>query len=593
MLLHLRIRDFAIMDEVELAFSPGFTVITGETGAGKSIVVDALCAVLGGRASQEWVRSGAASAEVEALFRIDGYPLIRERLAERDLLGDDPDLFLIRRVIGAKGRAKVVINGHLSTLATLAELVRGLVDISGQHEQQSLMAVEQHIVILDAFGQLGPQRQAFRHAYEALRAVEREYQTLLTDEEAVLRRADFLRFQWEEIARLNPVPGEIEQLEAEQRRLVHVEKLTHGIGAAETLLYSDDGSVFDKLGKALSEVQSMARIDESLAETAACLQSAQRDIEDAARTLQRYADQIEADPDRLEQVEERLTALRRICRKHGGSIESVVAQGAALQAELERMENMDSHRDELVARRAHLRQTLWQLGQQLSMARHDAARRFDRGIIAELVDMDLSGAVFQTHVQPCWAADPPCVAPSHGSSPPTDHVHASTADDAATAQQDAVYARMTPHGFDDVRFLWSANPGEPARDLAKIASGGELSRVMLAVKSILTCQDLVSVYVFDEVDTGVGGRAADCIGRKIQRVAEGHQALVITHLAPIAARADHHIRVSKARVGERTVSTLQNITGRTRADEIARMIDGAQITPTTRRAAQHMLERRV
>lgn len=563
MLLNLRIRDFAIIHEVELDFLPGYTVVTGETGAGKSILVGALNLVLGGRASTDLIRAGADQAQVEALFDISQHPLVRARLEQRDLVGDDLNTLLVRRVVGRKGRGKVTLNGNLATVATLGEIVRGLVDISGQHEQQSLLHVESHLDILDAYGQADGLREEYRQGYEGLRALMSERETLQRGEEQNLARADYLRFQLEEIERLNPQPGEEEELATERRRLGSAEKLKTGAALAEGLIYGDDGSAFDKLGKASAEVEALLRIDDTLAPVADALASARRELEEAARELQHYSERIEADPGRLEDVENRLAELSRLTRKHGGGIAEVLAKAAELTDELNALDNSDERLRALAHEITAQAQATQALAHKLSALRSQAAKKLAKAVKAELEEMDLAGAVFVPQVSPRSGAE----------------------------GLEVEGGLLGPSGQDDVEFLWSANKGEPPKALAKIASGGELSRLMLAVKTVLCNRDLVSLYVFDEVDTGLGGRAADCIGRKIQAVAQGHQAITITHLAPIAARADHHLRVAKKTVGNRTISTFERVTGEARADEIARMIDGAEITKVTLEAAREMLHR--
>jgi DNA repair protein RecN (Recombination protein N) len=564
MLLHLKIRDFAIIDAALLEIPPGFTVITGETGAGKSILIDALVLALGGRASNETIRTGASSAEVEALFDISQQPLIKERLAARDLVGDDPDVLLVRRVVGAKGKAKVLVNGFLSTVATLGEIVRGLVDISGQHEQLSLLQLDTHLDIVDSFGAVSEAKHRYQAAYARLRALRRERDNLQRNADEMQKRADYLRFQLDEIERLAPQAGEDGELEAERRRLAHAEKLKQGAEVAEALLYGEDGSAFDKLGKATAEVEALSRIDDDLRPTLEALASARREIEEAARTLQRYGGHIEADPRRLESIEERLAALQRVCRKHGGGVPELLAKKSELSQELDGVENVDARLDELAKQVAVVEQEAVSLARELSQGRAKAAARLDAAILDEVADMELADAVFHTRLRERAAAA-----------------------DAITVGE----VTLAESGMDDVEFLWSANKGEAPRALARIVSGGELSRLMLAVKRVLARCDLVSLYVFDEVDTGLGGKAADSIGRKIQQVALHHQAVTITHLAPIAARADHHLCVTKEVRGDRTVSSLRMIAGPERVEELARMIDGAKLCKTTLDAARVMLAR--
>ncbi|MBI3180090.1 MAG: DNA repair protein RecN [Deltaproteobacteria bacterium] len=553
MLLNLKIRDFAIIDAVEFELRPGFTVVTGETGAGKSILVNALVLVLGGRATTEVIRSGAETAEVEALFDISAHPLVRARLEQRELVGDDPGMLLVRRMVGSKGKAKVVVNGRLATVATLGEIVRGLVDISGQHEQQSLLVVDNHLDILDAYGNLDALKSAFREAYDAWRRAERERDQLAGNEQERLREADYLRFQLDEIERLDPQPGELDTLGSERQRLAHADRLKRGAGVAEALLYGEDGSAFDKLGKASAEVEALARIDAELTGVTELLAGARRDIQEASRTLQRYVSRIEADPARLGEVDERLNELKRVGRKHGGGIEELLSRRASLKAQLDGVEHADARLAELAAEVESLRTAAVQAAEELCVARARCAQKLSLAVEAEVADIDLAGATFRVEV-------------TRG-------------------------GELAAHGFDKVEFLWSANRGEEPRALARIASGGELSRLMLAVKRVLSSRDLVSLYVFDEVDTGLGGRAADSIGRKIEDVARNHQAITITHLAPIAARADQHLVVRKESHGQRTVSVVEEVRGAARAEEVARMIDGAHISPATRAAAREMLAR--
>ncbi len=558
MLMNLRIRDFAIIDRAEVEFTSGFTVVTGETGAGKSILVDALMLALGARASHEVVRTGADTARVEALFDISRHPVVRARLEQRELVGDDPGLLLISRVIGRKGRNKVLLNGHLSTVATLSEIVRGLVDISGQHEQQSLLLTETHIEILDAYGQLDQLKSRYGAAYDAYRRMDKDLRALKAREDADLQQVDFLRFQLEEIDRVAPVHGEDDSLEMEQLRLANAEKLQGAASLAESLLYSENGSAFDKLGKSIAEVESIADIDETLMGAVEVLEAARTEIEEAARTLSQYAHRIEVDPARLEEVEERQSALRRLCKKYGGTVPDVLERQEAMRDELLAMDSSEERIESLTQELKLLENKARKEARKLSKAREKSALKLRKDIERELADMELGQAQFL----------------------PT-----------LTRHKTEGKESLGPQGIDELEFLWSANPGEMARSLAKIASGGELSRVMLAVKRVLCLHDLVSLYVFDEVDTGLGGKAADSIGKKIKAVAHGHQAITITHLAPIAARADQHLLVSKHTDGERTVSDIRLLKKKERADEIARMIDGAEITSATRLAAKKMLER--
>lgn len=558
MLLSLKIKDFAIIEETEVDFGSGFTVVTGETGSGKSIVVDALLIALGSRATGDVVRSGAACAVVEALFDISAHPVVRARLEARDLVGDDAAHLVVRRTVALKGRGKVSINGRMATLATLAEVVRGLVDISGQHDQQSLLDVDNHLEILDAFAEVDDLKSRYQGAFSALRDCEREIGILREGDERGLQRVDFLQFQLEEFDRLGIESGLDERsLEQERGRLANAERLEAGARGAEALLYGEDGSAFDKIGRACAELETLSRTDDGFAGWLSTLDAARRELQEVARGMLAYAERIEVDPERLGRVDDRLSELRRLARKHGCAINELAVRRDSLSAELDGLSNIEHRLGELEKIRAQHLARAMQAGEELSCARKKAGKRLGTAVSKEVEAMELTGAELIVEVE--------------------------------TGEGDLA---LRSEGMDRLEFRWAPNPGEPPKSLAKIASGGELSRLMLAVKTVLAKRDLVSLYVFDEVDSGLGGRAADRIGAKIQAVAAGHQAIAITHLAPIAARADHHWVVTKATESGRTVSDIVSVAGKARLEELARMIDGASASPTTRKAAREMLARR-
>ena len=350
MLVSLRIRDFAIIDAAEMDFGTGFTVITGETGAGKSILVDALTLALGGRASTDVVRANKAAAQVEALFDISKHPVVRDRLEARDLVGDDANTLLVRRKVAKKGRGKVTINGNLATVATLVEVVRGLVEISGQHEQHTLLSVENHVEILDDYAGITDKVAKFSNLLGRQRELTNELDELDANESERLRRADFLKFQVEEISSVDLKPGEDVELESERNRLSHAERLGRGAQLVEALTYGEDGSAFDKLGKAIAELESLVKIDASLSPVLEPLSNARREIQDAVHEVQRYESGVELDPERLRVVEERLDAIKQLCRKHGGDVAFVVQQGEKLKQELSRFTNSDAHRASVASR---------------------------------------------------------------------------------------------------------------------------------------------------------------------------------------------------------------------------------------------------
>ncbi len=555
MLQTLSIRNFAIIDRIDLDFSSGFTVLTGETGSGKSIVIDALAAVLGGRVGGDQVRAGSESANIEAIFDISKHTAIQERIAARDLQGDDADCLLIRRVVGAKGKGRVSINDHVSTLGTLQEIVGGLVEICGQHEHHSLLMEDRHRVLLDAAASHGEMLVHMREAYTAWRAAESAYEAFNSRAHDVSTRREMIHLVLADIDRVAPVLGEMDALDAERGRLAHADKLKRGASVIESLLYGDDGAIYDVLARAESELNALVEIDAELGVYLGSLQSVSREVEEIARALARYAHVTESDPNRLEALELRTGELRRLCRKYGGELHDVIAKRETLADELRDLEQPEARREVLDTERQMARVHAEGIARGLSRSRRGACKKLDTLVQRELSEMELGKAVFRTEV----------------------HVRAD--DD------------LTPHGMDDVRFYWTANPGEPEKPLVRIASGGELSRLMLAIKTVLSGQDLVAVYIFDEVDSGIGGKAADSIGRKIHKVAEQSQAIVITHLAPVAARADHHLCVTKTEEGGRTLSRVEYLQGEMRTEELARMIDGNTGNRATKAAAKAMLAR--
>ena len=563
MLMHLSIRDFAIIDCASIEFHEGFSVVTGETGAGKSIIVDALMIALGARVRADVVRDGAKEARVEALFDVSDHPVIRARLEERGLTGDDHESLVVRRSISHKGRSRVLINGHVSTAATLQYVVNGLVDISGQHEQQTLLQIDTHVELVDRYGELAPLRLAYSEAYDAWREKRQLLERLESQGEADLQRLDFLKFQLEEIERVEPVAGEDDELEAEHRRLAHAEDLERYFSEAESNLYSRDSSAFDLMSDALRALENVSKVDASINSLLDELRSAQSVVEDLSREVASKVGCVELDPARLRDVEDRISSLVRLKKKYGPTLEEVIATRERLVEELDSLDQSEDRLQALQAEVKALGKEAIERAESLTKARRKAAKALSKAVVNELKDMELGAARFEVEIEARVAQD------SHSE---TGH--------------------LGPNGGDRLEFMWSANKGQGLKSLMKIASGGELSRLMLAVKRVCVKHDLVSLYIFDEVDTGLGGRAADSIGRKIRSVAEGHQAITITHLAPIASMAHHHYYVSKHDADGRTVSEVRLLDEAKRIEELARMIDGGlDSSGSSLATAEQMLER--
>lgn len=564
MLRHLHITNFAILSDVTIDLEPGFNVFTGETGAGKSLIVDAVSLLRGARASSDIPREGAKEAVVEAVFEPpdDLRELVRHRLEEAGLPCEG-DL-VIRRVISRNGRSRVHINGALTTSSVLQDLGKLLVDLSGQHEHQGLCDPSLHGRILDAFGVDPTCVNRAEAAYESLKAALETTRSLEIDERERAQREDYLRFQLEEIDAARLAPGEEEELELEVRRLRSVKRLVEAAGRGEEALYAAEGAVVDVLTQLGREIQPLAEVDPRLAEPARQIEEARVLCEDAAMALRRYASGIADDPQRLAELEDRLDLLRRLCRKHGASVEEILARRAALAEELEALLAHDSRRQEAAAQLERARVEAKAAASALTEARRKAGATLVQAAAAALAELGMKGAALDVVVEPRAARDEDGELVLDG-------------------------RRLGPRGWDRVELLLAANKGEAPRPLHKIASGGELSRIMLALKMCLRNADAVGTYVFDEVDAGIGGGAAEIVGRQIQKVARTRQVICVTHLPQIAALADAHFRVEKYEEAGRTETRVERLGSEGRKDEVARMLGGLTVTARTRAAAQELL----
>jgi DNA repair protein RecN (Recombination protein N) len=583
MLTTLRISGFAIVDALEVRFGPGLNVLTGETGAGKSILVNALHLVLGGRMSGEVLRDGADEAVVEAIFELPADHRVFARLEEAGLRpargeGDaaGSDELLVRRVASRGGRGRAFVNGALCTVSMLEEVLRGLVDVSGQHEHVSLLDPATHLELLDAHaalrqapgdGETGalprPREglfQRYRAAHAVLAALVRERDALAADEGERARRADYLVFQLAELDRADPRPGELEALEDERRVLASAEKLREAARAAEALAYGEEGSASERVAQAARALAEAALLDRRLEPTLALLRSAAVELEEAGRELGRYADSVGGDPERLAAVEDRLELLRTLARKHG-SLDAAVARRAEMREELSRLQGGGERLGALAGELTRAAEEAARLARELSAAREKAARGFATAVRAELEGLAMGRCRLEVSLLP-----PEGGVPVDG-------------------------ATLGPDGAERAELLIAPNPGESPRPLARIASGGELSRILLAVKRTLARRDPVDTYVFDEVDAGIGGAVAEAMGRVLADVARSRQVLCVTHLPQVAAFADRHHRVEKRVAAGRTraaVALLEAAEERRR--EVARMMAGATITEAALAHAAALIE---
>jgi DNA repair protein RecN (Recombination protein N) len=558
----LRIENLAIVSGAELEFGPGLNVITGETGAGKSIVLGALALLAGGRASPDLVREGEEEAAVEAVFRVAALPELAAELERRGLAAGEE--LVVRRTIARSGRGRARIGGELVPAATLAELFQGRLEISSQHESQRLLRPGAQSRLLDAAGGLLGERAALEAAFERLRAVDRETGELRARAEELSRREDYLKFQVKEIDEAKVEAGQFETLLAERGRLAHAGRLIGDAGAAAALLSgegagADAPGALDQLADAARRVDALASLDPGLGELAERLRGARAELDDAARELARYAESIEVDPARLAEVEERLARLERLRRKYGPDEAAILRFRDGAAGELEALGGADARLGQLERERRLAHEQLAVLARRLSEARAGAAEHLAGEVEAHLRELAMPEGRFQVALVPADTPDGmPC----------------------------------GPGGAESAEFLFSANAGESPQALRRVVSGGELSRVFLAVKSALRRAEAGMVLVFDEVDAGIGGRVADRVGRVLAELAGEHQVLCITHLPQIAARGAVHLRVDKRAVGERTLAAVTRLEGRARVDEIARMAGGETVGKATLRHAQELLRSR-
>lgn len=551
-------------------------MLSGETGAGKSLILDAVALLRGGRATAEVIRSGADEARIEAQFSPDPDSPATQALVERlHRLGIDPkgltdDGLVVRRVIGRGGRNRIHIQGQLSTATALAEICGNLIDVSGQHEHQSLLEVGSHLGLLDRFGVPEKLQTEMAEAYESLLEASAELQAASLDEKSRNEREEFLRFQLHELTQADPQPGEDESLRNEQKRLRSVEKLAQAGRRSESRLYSGEDSVLDGLSGLLRELREVSGLDTELHELTQRIAEAHLLLGDAAHDLRRYVDALAADPERLATIEDRLHLLSRLLRKHGPDLPALLAKRDEMQRELERLTSHEERRQK-AGQVVEVAQTqAVAAAKRLSAAREQAAQTLSAKVASELSDLAMDGGKLVAQIQPRTA---------------------NRGDDLSLVASDVngELRRLSREGWDRCELLFSANRGEVPRPLQRIASGGELSRVMLALRGVLGQADEVATCVFDEVDSGIGGATADRVGRKIRSLAVGKQVLCISHLAQIAAYGQHHLRVEKQVREGRTVTAVRPLRQSERRDEIARMVGGARLTEKSRAHADELI----
>ncbi len=554
MLTELRIRNYAVIDDIHVELGPGLTVLTGETGAGKSIIVGALSLLLGERAASDVIRAGEDRALVEGVFDLPDDPVLRERCEELGIDLSD-DCLILRRELQREGRNRAWVNGSPATAGLIGELGGALVDLHGQHEHQALLRPAPQRRIVDKFAGAGRLTAGVRSAWEALRASRVELEEVRRRVAEARENAVLLRRKAKEIETAELKPGEEDTLSAEIRRLEHSEELLALSGELHEEIYGGEGAVVDRLGGLRRALDSLLRIDPEASEIEELYETGRATLDELGRRLRDYRFRVEHDPGRMASLRQRQDLLYRLRRKYGGTLADVEAEGRRARAELDSIETSEDEIERLEAEERHRREALSELANGLGAARRQAAERLEREVTDQLPDLGMAGGRFRVELT---SLDEP-----------------------------------GPDGAETIRFLVSLNPGFEPGPLSRVASGGELSRVMLALKSVLASVDGVPSLVFDEIDAGIGGRIAHHVAGRLGEVAGSHQVFAITHLAQIAARADAHLRVEKVEQAGRAATRLVHLEDEARVEELARMLGGDPESDVSLRHARELLLRSV
>ena len=555
MLLQLNIKDFAIIDNLQITFGKGLNILTGETGAGKSIIVDAVKLILGDRASLDDIRSSKDEAVVEAMFDISSLKDIAELLETSGIPNEEN--IIIRRVISRSGKNRTFINNSMANLTLLQEIGSRIIDIYGQHDHQSLTKSDEHIDILDAFAGLLALRDDVAKAYREFYSIKSELDSLTADSQSLLEKQDFLTFQSKEIGEAGLKAGEDEELKKEKERLANAEKLFEAANTGYDSLYASSGSILERLTQILNKLKDVSKFDEGLKPVMENMESSVCQLEDAATSLRDYTHGISFEPERLEEVDNRLDTINKLKKKYGAAIEAILKKKEEVDRELDNIVHHDERIAELKETAEKAKENVLKLSKKLSEKRIDSAKLFNKKIEAELSALNMKKTVFEVRIEKNKDINGELI--------------------------------LDEKGIDRVEFFISPNIGEETKPLSKIASGGELSRIMLAIKRITTTGK-IPVLIFDEVDAGIGGGTAEVVGKKLKEVSKNHQVLCITHLPQIAAYADTHYSVTKEVRGGRTVAEVREIKGDDRIAELSRMLGGVKITDRTREHAREMLE---
>ena len=553
MLTELSIKNFAIIENLTVSFTKGLTVLTGETGAGKSIIIDAVHLLVGGRGSSEFVRHGEEKAEIEGLFQLESLTHPSYQKAEEFGIEIEEGMLILRRDISQTGKSVCRINGKLVTISTLREIGGTLIDIHGQHEHQELMEESKHQKLLDQFGakSISSQLKEYANLYQSYEQTSKRLKSLSENEQKMAHRLDLIQFQFDEIQKAQLVINEDEQLIEEKKRLSNFEKVYEGLSNSYSVLQGEQKGL-DWIGLLMSHLEDVSSVDQQYQELAETVSTSYYALEDVARELRSKMDSLEFNPERLHDIESRLNEINQLKRKYGKTIEEIIEYAAKIEEEIETLQNKETHINALNKELAAIKKDLVLEAKELTSTRLQFAEKLTKSIHRELKELYMDKTVFEVRFH-------------------------------------SDYDVFTPTGCDQIGFFISTNPGEPLKPLSKVASGGELSRMMLALKSIFSKHQGVTSIIFDEVDTGVSGRVAQAIAEKIYKVAVSSQVLCISHLPQVAAMADTHLYISKVTQKGRTKTSVQSLSEPDKVKEIGRMISGVEITDLTREHAKELL----
>lgn len=557
MLHELHIHNFAIIEDISLEFDQGMTVLTGETGAGKSIIIDAVGLLAGGRGSSNYVRHGTKKCVLEGHFETpDNQKLVE--LFEEESLEFDADILMVQREIYQNGRSVCRVNGSIVTIGLLKEIGTYLIDIHGQNEHQELMQSDNHIYLLDYFGADTIQnlKAAYQKDYQEYRATRKRFRDWQDKEQEMAQKLDILRFQTNEIAEANLLPDEEEELEEEERRLANFQNIMEALSASYQLLQDNEPSGLELVGKAMDEMENIAEVDQEFSDISKELTGAFFQLQEVASSIYNQFDKQEYDEERLNEIASRLNLIQQLKRKYGSSIAEILAFYEDSMTELSEIENRTESKEELESKLQKLEKQLLEKGQVISKKRREIAVSLEEAIHEQLQALYMEKVKFVVEF--------------------SDEV------------EDLTIGSANAHGLDQIEFFISTNPGEPLKPLTKIASGGELSRIMLAMKTIFAQSQGITSIIFDEIDTGVSGRVAQAIAEKIHAISVYSQVLCITHLPQVAAAADNHLYVKKAQLETRTTTEAVILEEAERVEEIARMLSGSEMTRGALQAAREL-----